>query len=118
MKINLSGHHVEISDNVKQYVEEKFAKIANHFPSLISLDVIIAKEHNTFEIELRTNYEGLAIAASGSNVVMYPALAEAGKRLDAALSHRKGQLKADRHEKPTCTSPEIAYETIQEMDLR
>ena len=117
MKINLSGHHVDVTDNVKQHVDEKFAKIANHFPSLISLDVTIAKEHNTFEVELRTNYEGAAVAASGSNDVMYPAIAEAAKRLDAALKHRKGHLKADRHEKPKCTSPEIAYETIQEMEL-
>ena len=117
MKINLSGHHVDVTDNVKQHVDEKLAKIANHFPSLISLDVIIAKEHSSFEIELRTNYEGAAMAASGSNEVMYPAIAEAAKRLDAALKHRKGLLKADRHEKPTCNSPEIAYETIQEMEF-
>ena len=117
MKINLSGHHVDVSDNVKEHVTEKFSKIANHFPSLISIDVIIAKEHNTYEVELRTNYEGAALAASGSCDVMYPAIGEAAKRLDAALKHRKGHLKADRHDKPTCTSPEIAYENIQEMKL-
>ncbi|RYV01117.1 ribosomal subunit interface protein [Shewanella sp. OPT22] len=117
MKINLSGHHVDVTDNVRQFIDEKFAKIANHFPSLISLDVTIAKEHHKFEVEIRTNYEGAAISASGSNEVMFPAITEAGKRLDAALKHRKGHLKADRHEKPKCTSPEIAYETIQEMEL-
>ncbi|MBB1382211.1 ribosomal subunit interface protein, partial [Shewanella sp. SR41-2] len=31
---------------------------------------------------------------------------------------RKGQLKADLHEKPDVTAPEIAYEKVQEMDLR
>ncbi|MFQ3198707.1 MAG: putative sigma-54 modulation protein, partial [Paraglaciecola sp.] len=51
------------------------------------------------------------------NTVMYPALAKAGKKLDAALKHRKGQLKEDLHKKPEVTTPDIAHEIIQEMDL-
>ena len=48
---------------------------------------------------------------------MYPAIAEAADKLNAALKHRKGHLKADRHQKPTCTTPEIAHEIIQDMKL-
>ena len=48
---------------------------------------------------------------------MYPAISQAGKKLDAALKHRKGQLKSDLHAKPTCTTPDIAHEIIQDMDL-
>jgi putative sigma-54 modulation protein len=118
MKINLSGHHVDVTDTVKQHVDEKFAKIANHFPTLISLDIIIAKEHGEYDVEIRTNYEGTSIAAKGNDLVMYPAITSAAKKLDAALKHRKGQLKADLHEKPDVTAPEIAYEKVQEMDLR
>jgi putative sigma-54 modulation protein len=114
MKINLSGHHVDVTDTVKQHVEEKFAKLANHFPTLIALDIIIAKEHGEYDVEVSTNYEGTRIAAK----VMYPAISSAAKKLDAALKHRKGHLKADLHAKPEVTAPEIAYEKVQEMDLR
>jgi len=117
MKINLSGHHVDVTDTIKQHLEEKFAKIASHFPTLISLDIIIAKEHGEFDVEIRTNYEGTSIAAKGNDSVMYPAITSAAKKLDAALKHRKGQLKADLHEKPDVTAPEIAYEKVQEMNL-
>ena len=117
MKIKLSGHHVEISDAVRQYVDEKFSKISSHFPSLISLDVILSKEHGEYGAELRTNYEGSKISASSNDPVMYPALAKAAKKLDAALTHRKGHLKGRLHEKPTVTTPEIAHEIIQEMNL-
>lgn len=61
MKINLSGHHVDVTDSVKEHVNEKFSKIATHFPSLIALDIIIAKEHGEFQVEIRTNYEGSRI---------------------------------------------------------
>lgn len=118
MKINLSGHHVDVTDSVKEHINEKFAKIATHFPTLIALDIIIAKEHGEYEVEIRTNYEGSRISASGNDAVMFPAIASAAKKLDAALKHRKGQLKADLHEKPSCTTPAIAHEIIQEMDLR
>ncbi|WP_133406051.1 ribosome hibernation-promoting factor, HPF/YfiA family [Parashewanella tropica] len=117
MKINLSGHHVDVTDSVREHVNEKFSKISNHFPSLISLDMIISKEHGEFEVEIRTNYEGAAISTTGKDDVMYPAIAEAAKKLDAALKHRKGHLKADRHQKPNCTTPEIAHEYIQQMKL-
>lgn len=117
MKINLSGHHVDITDSIKQDVNEKFSKIAKHFPTLISLDITIVKDNRHFEIEIRTNYEGSRIAAKGSDSVMYPAISQAMKKLDAALKHRKGQLKADLHEKPVSTTPEIAHEIIQEMEL-
>ncbi|KFZ38213.1 30S ribosomal protein S30 [Shewanella mangrovi] len=117
MKIQISGHHVEVTDSVRTHVEEKLAKIVKHFPGLIGFDVIIAKEHGEYQTDLRTNYEGVAVAATGADAVMYPAIATAVKRLDSALKHRKGQLKADLHEKPVCTTPPIAHEIIQEMDL-
>lgn len=117
MKINLSGHHVDVSDTVKEHVNEKFSKLAIHFPTLIALDIIISKEHGEYDIEIRTNYEGSRISASAQNTVMYPAIAKAGKKIDAALKHRKGQLKEDLHKKPEVTTPDIAHEIIQEMDL-
>ncbi|MEI6893404.1 MAG: ribosome-associated translation inhibitor RaiA [Colwellia sp.] len=117
MKINLSGHHVEINDSIKQHIEEKFSKIANHFPTLIALDVILSKEHHKYQVELSTNYEGGRISAAGANEVMYPAIAKAAKKLDAALKHRKGQLKANLYEKPDSTTPEIAHEKVQSMNL-
>jgi len=117
MKINLSGHHVDVSTSVKDHVEEKFSKIASHFPSLISLDIILTKEHGEYEAEITTSYEGVRIASSGKDKIMYPALAKAGKKLDAALKHRKGLLKEDLHKKPEVTTPEIAHEIIQGMDL-
>ncbi len=117
MKINLSGHHVEITDSIKEDLEEKFHKISNHFPSLLSLDIIISKEKNTHKIELITHYEGSRVAVGGKDDVMYPAINSAIKKLDAALKQKKGQLKANLHSKPGATTPEIAYEKIQEMDL-
>ncbi|MFT6925137.1 MAG: putative sigma-54 modulation protein [Psychromonas sp.] len=117
MKINISGHHVDVTDGIKEHLEAKFAKIATHFPTLLSLDIIISKEHGEYDVEIRTNYEGTSIAAKGSDSVMYPAITSAAKKLDTVLKHRKGQLKADLHEKPDVTEPETAEETEEELKL-
>lgn len=117
MKINLSGHHVEITNSIKEHIEERFSKISNHFPTLITLDVIISKEHHNHQVELTTNYEGGRVSTKGVDDVMFPAIASAAKKLDAALKHRKGQLKANLHAKPQSTAPEIAHEKVQGMKL-
>ena len=117
MKINLSGHHVEVNDSIQADIEDKFSKIASHFPTLIALDVIISKENNKHKVEITTTYEGGRISVTASDDVMYPAIASAKKKLDAALKHRKGQLKANLHAKPGITQPEIAHEKVQEMNL-
>jgi ribosomal subunit interface protein len=117
MKINASGHNIEMNAAITEHLEEKFEKIANRYASLISLDITISKEHGEFDVELRTHYEGAAIAASGKDKVMYPAINKAAKKLEAGLAHRKGVLKDDLHRKPEVTAPEIAYEKIQEMKL-
>lgn len=117
MKINVSGHHCDISESVKEDIHLKFSKIENHFPTLIAVDVIVTKEHGEFSAEVATKYEGTSVAVKGKGAVMYPAISQAVKKLDAALKHRKGQLKGDLHEKPHVTTPEIAHEIIQGMDL-
>jgi ribosomal subunit interface protein len=118
MKINLSGHHVDVTDAVRAHVQEKFAKTAIHFPSLLSLDIIISKDNKKFKAEISTIYSGVRIGVKGEGEVMYPAIANAAKKLEASLKHRKGQLKANLHDKPVSTTPEIAHEIIQEMELR
>ena len=49
MKIIISGHHVEITEGINLAVENKFAKVAKHFPSLMTLDVIITVEPHRAE---------------------------------------------------------------------
>jgi ribosomal subunit interface protein len=117
MKINISGHHCSISESVKEDIHQKFAKIASHFPTLIAIDIIVTLHHSEFSAEVSTKYEGSSIGVKGKDSVMYPAIAKASKKLDAALKHRKGQLKGDLHQKPVVTTPEIAHEIIQGLDL-
>ncbi len=100
MKIEISGHHVDITDAISADIEKKLEKIKKCYPSLIHIDVILSKQHNEHHVEISTNYEGAKLAAHGKNEVLYPALNNAIKKLEASLTHRKGQLKANLRKEP------------------
>lgn len=100
MQINLSGHHVEITDGIRTAVQSKFSKIQSHYPSLDSLSIILTVERNQQRVEAKTQFLGAPVAVQGTNSDLYVAIGEAAKKLEAALSHRKGATQSHRHDRP------------------
>jgi len=99
MKITISGHHVEVTEAIKQAIENKFSKIAKHFPNLMSIDSVITVEPNLQQLEVTTMYEGRKVSVKASGKQLYSAIASASNKLHSALKHRKGQLSKKLHEK-------------------
>lgn len=99
MKINISGHHVEVTEAIKQSIENKFAKIAKHFPELMIINSIITVEPHQQKLEVTTNYEGSEVSVTASGKELYAAIASAAKKLQVALARRKGILTKKLHQK-------------------
>ena len=99
MKIIISGHHVEITEGIKQSIESKFAKISKHYPSIMTLNSTITVEQHQQKVEVTTNYEGVNVAVNASDKTLYAAIASAAKKLQVALARRKGVLSAKLNEK-------------------
>ena len=38
MKIDVTGHHVEITDSLRDYVNEKFQRLERHFDNVVGAD--------------------------------------------------------------------------------
>lgn len=119
MQINLSGHHVDITKGIKEQVNSKLNKVAKRYPSLIAANVILGNERNKHTVEINTSYEGASISANGTENNLFSAIATTCKKLDAALSHRKGVLKAKHHNKPQLVEPqvEIVEQGLPELDI-
>ncbi len=96
MQINLSGHHVEITDAIRDAVQNKFSKIESHYPTIDSLSIILKVEPNVQSVEAQVQYLGAPVVVHGSNGDLYNAIADAAKKMDAALSHRKGTTSSHR----------------------
>lgn len=100
MQINISGHHVEITDGIRQSVNNKFSKVQGHYPQLDALSVILTVEKHEQKVEAQTQYLGAAVSVHASNEDLYAAIAGSAKKLEAALAHRKGSVKPNIHLKP------------------
>ena len=44
MQINVSGHHVEVTDSLRAYAIEKLEKISDHTDNATNLDVVLSVE--------------------------------------------------------------------------
>ena len=99
MNILISGHHVEITEGIKQSIENKFAKIAKHYPNIMSLNSTITIEPNRQKVEVTANYEGASISVKAVDKKLYAAIASAAKKLQGALARRKGVLSAKINQK-------------------
>ena len=44
MRINLSGHHVEITDALRDYVNNKLSRLERHFDHITQIDVTLIVE--------------------------------------------------------------------------
>ncbi len=94
MKIKISGHHVEITEGIKQSIENKFAKISKHYPSIMTLNSTITVEPHLQKLEVTALYEGEKVTVNASDKQLYIAIAKVAKKLQSALAHRKGVLSA------------------------
>ena len=100
MQINLSGHHVTITDGIRDAVESKFNKVASHFPQLDAIGVSVTVERSAQSIEVTTQYLGAPVAVQATDNDLYAAIASAAKKFESALAHRKGTIKSHSHSKP------------------
>lgn len=104
MQIEIAGHHLDITDAIRTAINTKFSKVASHYPDVATLDAILTVEKKDQKIEINTQYLGERVSIHANNIDMYAAIADAAKKLESALSHRKGIIKNIKHEKPVLTA--------------
>ncbi|BCD96253.1 ribosome hibernation-promoting factor, HPF/YfiA family [Marinagarivorans cellulosilyticus] len=97
MQINLSGHHVDITDGIREAVDTKFTKVSGHHPQLGEVAITVTVDKNEQSVEAKGQYMGAPVVVQSSDKDMYAAIAAAAKKFDSALSHRKGTTQSARH---------------------
>ncbi|EGG99483.1 Ribosome hibernation protein YhbH [gamma proteobacterium IMCC2047] len=89
MQINVTGHHVELTDGLNEAVTQKCKKIAKHFPDMASVNVILTVDKNTQTAEATTHFLGQDIVAKANADDLYAAIADMGAKLEKSLQKRK-----------------------------
>jgi len=89
MQLDLSGHHVEITDALREYTTTKFEKIKRHFDKVIDVHVILTVEKLEQKAEATIQLNGSKIFAEDTEENMYAAIDGLVDKLDRQVIKHK-----------------------------
>ena len=92
MQINLSGHHVEVTDALRDYVTSKFSRLERHFEHINNVQVILTVEKLKQIAEAKLNVNGGEIFANAQDDSMYAAIDALMDKLDRQIIKYKEKL--------------------------
>ncbi|MBP7547383.1 MAG: ribosome hibernation promoting factor [Corallincola sp.] len=94
MQINLTGHHVEVTDALRDYVVSKFERLERHFGHISNVHVILNVEKLAQIAEATLHVNGGEIFANAEHEDMYAAIDALVDKLDRQVKKHKEKLKA------------------------
>ncbi len=89
MNLHLTGHHVEITPAIRDYVTQKLARINRHFDHVIDVNVIMTVEKLDRKIEANVHLSGKDIHVQMNGEDMYAAIDGLMDKLDRQVIKHK-----------------------------
>jgi len=98
MNLHLTGHHVEITSAIRDYVASKLERINRHFDHVIDVNVIMTVEKLDQKIEANLHMSGKDIHVQHHDGDMYAAIDCLMDKLDRQVLRHKERFQAARHD--------------------
>jgi putative sigma-54 modulation protein len=96
MQLDLSGHHVEVTEAMRGYVLKKFERISRHYEQLIDVHCVLTVEKLRHKAEATLIMSGNKIHADATHENMYAAIDALTDKLDRCVKKHK-EKSADHH---------------------
>lgn len=96
MQLNITGHHVEITPPMREYINEKLQKLERHFDHVTHIHCILTVEKLRHKAEARVNLSGGSLFADAVQDDMYAAVDSMVDKLDRQIIKHKEKL-TDHH---------------------
>jgi putative sigma-54 modulation protein len=96
MQVNLTGHHVDITDALRDYVNSKFERIVRHFDHMTNVRVVLSVEKQRQKAEATIHVAGADLHADQESDDMYAAIDLLVDKLDRQVCRVK-ERRADHH---------------------
>lgn len=96
MQLNITGHHVDVTDSMKDYVESKLERLEKHFDHVTNVHVILSVEKLRQKAEATVNISGGSLFANAEDEDMYAAIDSMTDKLDRQIKKHKEKL-TDHH---------------------
>ena len=96
MQLNVSGHHVEVTESMRDYVGAKVEKIARHFDIVSDVQCILTVEKLRHKAEATASVNGGTIYCDHVEEDMYAAIDGLVDKLDRQGKKHKEKVKSHR----------------------
>jgi len=96
MQLDITGHHVEVTDPLKEYVASKFEKTQRHFDLVTDMHCILTVEKLRHKAEATVIVNGAKIYADATEPDMYAAIDSLANKLERRVRKHKEKL-VDHH---------------------
>lgn len=96
MQINTSGHHLDLTPAIKDYVNNKLEKLERHNDRITNVNVILSVEKLEQKAEATIHVNGKEIFANSSSEDLYAAIDALSDKLDRQLIKHKEKLSSHR----------------------
>jgi putative sigma-54 modulation protein len=89
MQLTITGHHLEITKPLKEYVENKLERLQRHFDQITNVHVILTVEKMAQRAEATIHISGGDLFAHAEDEDMYAAIDALADKLDRQLIKHK-----------------------------
>jgi len=96
MQLNLTGHHVDVTPALRDFVSNKLERVERHFDHVGNVHVILTVEKLRHKAEATMNVSGARVYADATEENMYAAIDGLIDKLDRQVRRHKEKLK-DHH---------------------
>lgn len=99
MQIKVSGRHIEVTDAMRQYAEDKCSKLPRYFDRVQEIDVVIDKsdpQHHTVEMIVEAEHV-FQFVAKTTGRDLYSCIDETLDKMERQLTDHKDKLRNRKH---------------------
>jgi putative sigma-54 modulation protein len=96
MQLDVTGHHIDLTDSLREYVASKLEKIERHFDQVTDVHCILTVEKQRQKAEATVSVNGAKIYADATEEDMYAAIDALVDKLDRQVKKYKEKL-GDHH---------------------
>lgn len=99
MRIDIAGHHVDVTPPLREYVQTKMERVRRHFDQLLDLHVVLSVEKNVQRAEGTLKVSGSTLHAEADDQDMYAAIDALVDKLDKQVRRLKDRRTDHHHRK-------------------
>ena len=105
MNLTISGHHLEVTPALREYVVNKLDRVMRHFDQVVDINVVLSVEkqkekERRQKVEVNLHVKGRDIHVEHANEDLYAAVDQLVDKLDRQVGKHKTRMQDHHHPAP------------------